>query len=224
MPENGNFTSAENDVFALRAIVEAVLFAAPEPLRTDEIVSVMSEQPQLQAGLFVNEDDVQEAIAQLNRRYEETGSVFRITQQGDGFGFSTLAAYHGWLRVFQHQNEKRRLSQAGLETIAIIAYRQPVSKPEVDRIRGVDTGYSIKQLLEKELISVAGRSDAPGRPLLYETTRLFLKHFGLKSVADLPKPREIDEILNDEDMREHRQIMLELRREIDRYEDPETTE
>lgn len=205
----------------LQSVIEAVLFASAEPLKIDDIVTLLSEHS---AGLFVNEDSVRDAIQVLNRLYEEHGHSFRIQDVGDGIGFATLPKFHGWLRVFQHQNEKRRLSQAGLETLSIIAYRQPVSKPEVDRIRGVDSGYSIKQLLEKELIGVAGRSDAPGRPLLYETTRLFLKHFGLRSVADLPKPREIDEILNDEDMREHRQIMLELRREIDRNEDPETTQ
>jgi segregation and condensation protein B len=207
------------EVRNLQSILEAVLFAAPEPLRTSDVVEVLAS---VQDGLFLSEDDVTDAIFALNNRYEGQNTAFRITETGDGWSFTTLAVYQPWLRAFQHQNEKRRLSQAGLETLAIVAYRQPVSKPEVDRIRGVDSGYSIKQLLEKELISVAGRSEAPGRPLLYETTRLFLKHFGLKSVADLPKPREIDEILNDEDMREHRQMMLELRKEITDYENPET--
>jgi segregation and condensation protein B len=201
------------------SILEAVLFAAAEPLRAGEIVEILSE---MQGGLFASEDDVTDGILALNNRYDSIGSAFRIEPIGDGFSFATRREYQPWLRAFQHQNEKRRLSQAGLETLAIIAYRQPVSKPEVDRIRGVDSGYSIKQLLEKELIAVAGRSEAPGRPLLYETTRLFLKHFGLRSVADLPKPREIDEILNDEDMREHRQMMLELRKDLTNYENPET--
>jgi segregation and condensation protein B len=201
------------------SILEAVLFAAAEPLRAGEIVEILSE---MQGGLFASEDDVTDGILALNNRYDSIGSAFRIEHIGDGFSFATRREYQPWLRAFQHQNEKRRLSQAGLETLAIIAYRQPVSKPEVDRIRGVDSGYSIKQLLEKELIAVAGRSEAPGRPLLYETTRLFLKHFGLRSVADLPKPREIDEILNDEDMREHRQMMLELRKDLTNYENPET--
>jgi segregation and condensation protein B len=201
------------------SILEAVLFAASEPLRADEIVEILSE---MQGGLFACEDDVTDGIQALNDRYDAIGSAFRIESIGDGFSFATRREYHPWLRAFQHQNEKRRLSQAGLETLAIIAYRQPVSKPEVDRIRGVDSGYSIKQLLEKELIAVAGRAEAPGRPLLYETTRLFLKHFGLRSVADLPKLREIDEILNDEDMREHRQLMLELRKDLTNYENPET--
>lgn len=214
-------SSTVNTDTGIVPIVEAVLFAAPEPLRADEIVRILSEQDSV---FFTGEEDVLLAIDQLNRRYTETGSVFRISEAGDGFSFTTLPAFHHWLRIFQHQNEKRRLSQAGLETLAIIAYRQPVSKPEVDRIRGVDSGYSIRQLMEKELVAVAGRSDAPGRPLLYETSRLFLKHFGLKTIADLPKPREIEEILNDEDMREHRQIMLELRKELEQHENTETAD
>ncbi len=101
-----------------------------------------------------------------------------------------------------------------LEALAIIAYKQPITKPEVDHIRGVDLGYIVRQLLEKDLVEVAGRADRPGRPLLYKTTKNFLKHFGINSVEELPKPREINEILQDDDMSEHRQIMLELKAEL----------
>ena len=92
-----------------------------------------------------------------------------------------------------------------------MAYKQPLTKPEVDAIRGVDSGYIIRQLLEKKLVDVAGRKDAPGKPLLYRTSATFLRHFGINSVDELPKPREIDEILKDDDMAEHRQLILELR-------------
>ena len=90
-----------------------------------------------------------------------------------------------------------------------MAYKQPITKPEVDHIRGVDSGYILRQLMEKALIEVAGRADRPGKPLLYRTTKHFLRHFGINSVNELPKPREIEEILKDDDMAEHRQLLLE---------------
>jgi segregation and condensation protein B len=213
--QDENFDNELNADSDLPGIIEAVLFAAPEPLTPTEIVSILTDGGE---SFFLDSELVLSTISALNHKYRQTGMAFSIRKTGDGYSFVTDEKYHRWLRMFQHQNEKRRMSQAGLETLAIVAYRQPVSKPEVDRIRGVDSGYVLKQLLEKELILVAGRSDAPGRPLLYETSRLFLKHFGLHSTNDLPKPREIEEILNDEDMREHKQIILELRRELDTYE------
>jgi segregation and condensation protein B len=101
------------------------------------------------------------------------------------------------------------LSQSAIETLAIIAYRQPITKPEIDQIRGVDSAYIVRQLMEKTLIEVFGRSDSPGKPLLYRTSKHFLRHFGLNDVSELPKPREIEEILKDDDMAEHRQLLLE---------------
>ena len=137
------------------------------------------------------------------------GMSFRIQPLAGGYTFATQPKFHYWLSVFQHQNAYRKLSQSAIETLAIIAYRQPITKPEVDQIRGVDSGYVIRQLMEKALIEVSGRSDSPGKPLLYRTTRHFLRHFGLNSVNELPKPREIEEILKDDDMAEHRQLLLE---------------
>lgn len=195
----------------LPGIVEAVLFASPEPISTEEMVSLLAETGE---ELFLDERQIEEVVQSLNGQYEEQGRSFFIASIGKGFCFMTRKKYHPWLRLFQHQNEKRRLSQAALEALAIVAYKQPVSKPEVDKIRGVDSGYVIKQLLEKELIRVSGRSDGPGRALLYKTSEIFLKHFGLKDVSNLPKPREIEEIINDADMKQHRQIMLELRQEL----------
>ena len=112
------------------------------------------------------------------------------------------------VKCFQHENAYRKLSQSATETLAIVAYRQPITKPEVDQIRGVDSGYILRQLMEKALIEVAGRGDGPGKPLVYKTSRHFLRHFGLNSVQDLPKPREIEEILKDDDMAEHRQLLM----------------
>lgn len=157
----------------------------------------------------IDEDTVQDFIDKLNDRYDEMGMSFRIQPLAGGYTFATQPKFHYWLSVFQHQNAYRKLSQSAIETLAIIAYRQPITKPEVDQIRGVDSGYVIRQLMEKALIEVSGRSDSPGKPLLYRTTRHFLRHFGLNSVNELPKPREIEEILKDDDMAEHRQLLLE---------------
>lgn len=196
----------------LPGIVEALLFASPEPITVEGMVSLLAETGD---DLFLEETQIEEVIHSLNTEYEEQGRAFFISSVGTGYSFITRKKYHPWLRLFQHQNEKRRLSQAALEALSIMAYKQPVSKPEVDKIRGVDSGYVIKQLLEKELIRVSGRSEGPGRALLYTTTEIFLRHFGLNDVSDLPKPREIEEILNDADMKQHRQIMLELRQELE---------
>lgn len=188
-----------------------MIFASSEPISAESMIEVLAAQDE---GLFVDTGQIHEIVHYLNKDYQQNNRSFFIELVGGGYCFVTHKKYHKWLRLFQHQNEKRRLSPAGLEALAIIAYKQPVSKPEVDKIRGVDSGYVVRQLLEKELVEIAGRSDTPGRPLLYRTSRLFLKHFGLNSIDDLPKTREIEDILNDEDMREHRQIMLELRQEL----------
>ena len=106
------------------------------------------------------------------------------------------------------------MSQSAIETLAIVAYRQPITKPEVDQIRGVDSGYILRQLMEKMLIKVSGRAESPGKPLLYKTTKNFLQHFGINSVDELPKPREIEEILKDDDMAEHRQLLIERQMQL----------
>ncbi|MGB8316759.1 MAG: SMC-Scp complex subunit ScpB, partial [Ignavibacteriaceae bacterium] len=109
------------------------------------------------------------------------------------------------------EKSKRRLSQAALETLAIIAYKQPITKPEIESIRGVNSDYMLNTLLEKDLITISGRAETIGRPLLYITTNEFLKYFGLNNISDLPKPREIDEIMQDEDFIEQkRKIMMNL--------------
>ena len=190
----------------LSSVIEALIFASDEPISADRLRAIIIEHEEL---IEINEDTVQQFIDKLNERYDEIGLSFRIGKVAGGYTFITQKKYHYWLSVFQHQNAYRKLSQSATETLAIIAYRQPITKPEVDQIRGVDSAYIIRQLMEKALIEVFGRSDSPGKPLLYRTTKVFLKHFGLNDVSELPKPREIEEILKDDDMAEHRQLLLE---------------
>ena len=189
----------------LSSVIEALIFASNEPLSASKIRTIIVDNEQ---NIEISEETVDEFVQQLNERYEQSGSSFRIERIGGGYTFLTQKKYHYWLSIFQHENAYRKLSQSAIETLAIVAYRQPITKPEVDQIRGVDSGYILRQLMEKALIEVAGRADGPGKPLLYKSSRHFLRHFGLNSVQDLPKPREIEEILKDDDMAEHRQLLM----------------
>lgn len=199
----------------LISVVEAIIFASPDPISWDHIAAIVKESEE---AVELEQDQIEEIITQLNRRYDENGLSFRIKRVGGGYTFATQPRYYPWLSIFQHENAYRRLSQSAIESLAIVAYRQPITKPEVDQIRGVDSGYILRQLLEKKLIRVAGRSDSPGKPLLYKTTEHFLKHFGINSVDELPKPREIDEILTDDDMADHRRLLMERQLELNEEE------
>lgn len=196
----------------LTTIVEALLFASDKPLDAQQVVNTLQLSDPL---LQVDPEQVDACVDRLNAAYDENGRAFTISYVGGGYTFVTRSHYHKWLQVFQHQNAARKISQAAMESLAIIAYKQPITKPEVDEIRGVDSGYVVRQLLEKNLIEVAGRYDGPGRALLYRTTSVFLQHFGINSVDELPKPREIDDILQDDDMAEHRQLYLDLKSQVE---------
>jgi segregation and condensation protein B len=196
----------------LTSVIEALIFASPDPIPWEKISAVIKESEE---ELELNYEVIQKIVDQLNERFEQNDFSFRISQTGGGYTFVTQPRYHPWLSIFQHENAYRRLSQPAIETLAIVAYRQPITKPEVDSIRGVDSGYILRQLLEKMLVKVSGRADSPGKPLLYKTTPDFLKHFGINAVDELPKPREIDEILKDDDMAEHRKMLMERQMELD---------
>lgn len=195
----------------LISVIEALIFASQDPISWDHISGIISESEE---EIQLEKASVEQIIDQLNLRYEENDLAFRIEEIGGGFTFVTQPRYYPWLSIFQHENAYRKLSQSAIESLSIVAYRQPITKPEVDQIRGVDSGYILRQLLEKMLIKVSGRADSPGKPLLYKTTDHFLKHFGINSVSELPRPREIDEILRDDDMAEHRRLLMERQMEL----------
>lgn len=209
----------------LSSVIESLIFASPEPITEERICEIIAKGEE---SLGLETDAIDAFVEKLNQRYEENGLSFRIEFVAGGYTFSTKKRYEPWLSIFQHENAYRKLSQPAIETLAIVAYKQPVTKPEVDDIRGVDSGYILRQLLEKVLIEVSGRLDAPGKPLLYRTTKHFLKHFGINSIDELPKPREIEEILKDDDMAEHRQFLfdrqLELKELQEKVEDEDTAE
>ncbi len=166
--------------------IEALIFATDQPVTFDELVSCLREA----LGQDFAEAEVREALEALHQRYADPAFAFEIVEVAEGYQFMTKGAYHPVVATWLKQTTRKRLSRAALETLAIIAYKQPVTKGEVEQIRGVNCDYTIQKLLEKELVAIVGRSEGPGRPLLYGTSEKFMDYFGLKSLDDLPKPKD----------------------------------
>ncbi len=204
----------------LKRLVEALIFAAKEPLTFRQMKDIYEgDGPQS----YLRQLDVEEVngcIGELNAEYEQSDKPYRIVRIAGGFQFATLAAYADWIGRLYKEQGRRKLSQSGIESLAIIAYKQPVTKADIESIRGVNCDYVLKTLLEKELVTVVGRAHAPGRPLLYGTTREFLRHFGLNEITDLPRPREIEEILGESQFETERR-MLEAQAGAEKMKDEE---
>ncbi len=188
-------------------VIEALIFSSDDSLLTEDIINsikgIDGEDTE------ITKDDIESAVDILNNKYETEKSAFRIKRIANGYIFATTEEFAKYVGFLSSERAKRRLSQAALETLSIIAYKQPVTKPEIESIRGVNSDYMLTTLLEKNLISIKGRAETVGRPLLYCTTEEFLKYFGLNNITDLPKPRELDEIMQDEDFLEQkRKIMM----------------
>ena len=191
-----------------KALVEALIFAAQEPLSINQIRSIyQGDNVRGDESKHLEPEAVRLLITDLNKEYARHDRPYRIVQIAGGFQFATLSDYAGWLGKLYKEQGRRKLSQSGVETLAIIAYKQPITKAEVEKIRGVNCDYVLKSLLEKELLTVTGRADTVGRPLLYGTTREFLKHFGLNDITDLPRPREIEEILGESQFETERRML-----------------
>lgn len=197
------------------SVIEALIFASDEVINAGEIINAIKKIDG--EDIDITSEDVETCIVSLNEKYKQTEASFRIIKIAGGFSFSTKPDYAKYLGYLSTEKSKRRLSQAALETLAIIAYKQPITKPEIESIRGVNSDYMINTLLEKNLITIKGRAETIGRPLLYNTTDEFLKYFGLNKISDLPKPREIEEIMQDEDFIEQkRKIMMnEIEEELE---------
>ncbi len=166
--------------------IEALVFAADSPLSPDDIRQVLDEAFETEFSV----EDVAAAIAEVKARFDDDDFAIELVQIAGGLQFMTKGAYHAVIGTWLKQTTKKRLSQAAIETLSIIAYKQPVSKTEIEQIRGVSSDYSLQKLLEKELVSITGRSDGPGRPLLYGTSIKFMDYFGLKDLSDLPRPKD----------------------------------
>jgi len=185
-------------------IIEALIFSAEEPLTTSEIAKAIKEID----GEDIKDEEIEFAVDNLNEKYKTQEISINILRVSNGFLFATKPEYAKYVGYLSSEKSSRRLSQAALETLAIIAYKQPITKPEIEAIRGVNSDYMINTLLEKNLITIKGRAETIGRPLLYVTTDTFLIYFGLNKLSDLPKPREIEEIMQDADFQEQKRKLL----------------
>jgi segregation and condensation protein B len=168
-------------------VLEALLFAAAEPLTADQLAEACEVEPAL----------VTEALAALASAYDQEGRGIRVAEEAQGFIVITRPDYAPYVARLLRGKKKMRLSRPALETLAIIAYKQPVTKAEVDAIRGVDSSGVLNTLLERELVTIRGRSKALGRPLLYGTTGDFLSYFGLRDLTDLPRVEELKAIVGE---------------------------
>jgi len=169
--------------------IEGLIFTSEHPLTLKEIRSCLQETFETK----FKEKELLTAIEQLMERYRGEEFSFEILAIGGGYQFLTKGAYHQSIGTLLKQTTKKRLSRAALETLSIIAYKQPVTKGILEKIRGVSCDYAVQKLLEKELVTILGRSEGPGRPLLYGTSQKFMDYFGLGSIADLPKPKDFKE-------------------------------
>lgn len=182
------------DQARVRAIVEAVLMTSDAPVTPGKLQALFKKE--------VTGRDLRQAVDDLNAAYEENGHAMLITVIAGGFQIVTRRELGPWVRKF-HDRSQVRLSQAALETLAIIAFKQPVTRIEVDSVRGVDSGGVLRTLMELNMIRIVGRSEGVGRPMLFGTTRDFMTHFGLRSLADLPKPKELEELLAEGERKAH---------------------
>jgi len=170
----------------LKPIVEALIFASDTPITEQRIKGVISE---------LETTDIEAIVAQLNEEYDHHGHAFKIVRLAGGYQFVTRSDYAQYIKQYYKGRTRARLSRAALETLSIIAFKQPISRPEIDAIRGVNSDGVVKNLLERNLIYISGRSDQIGHALLYSTTPEFLQYFGINSIADLPRPRDTEELL-----------------------------
>lgn len=173
--------------------VEALIFASAHPIGIREMQRALWENKAVQ----YEENEISESIEKLEAKYASEDYSFRIFHVGNGYRFMTKDAFHA-LVVTQLKNESRkRLTRAAIETLSIIAYKQPVTRTEVENIRGVNSEYSIQKLLEKDLVEIIGRDPGPGRPLIYKTTDYFMDYFGLSSMDELPNIKDIHDEKNE---------------------------
>lgn len=172
-----------------KPILEALLFVSPEPLSLERLQEVLEG---------MDRSRIQSLLEMMANEYEQNGHGLQLVEVAGGCQLTTKPECAPWIRRLDEIRTASRLSKPALETLAIIAYKQPVTRPEIEEIRGVDTSGVIKTLLERRLLKITGRRDAPGRPLLYGTTKQFLGYFGLRDLSGLPSLKEFKEIAQTE--------------------------
>lgn len=172
--------------------IEALIFATEHPITIEEMKAVLDVTFETE----FQEEDLLKGVEAVKEKFSDPQFAFEVIEIAKGFQFLTKPSFHNSVGTYLKQTIKKRLSQAALETLSIVAYKQPISKTEMEQIRGVSCDYAIHKLLEKELVEIQGRSDAPGRPLVYGTSEKFMDYFGIKSIQDLPKLKDFKEVEN----------------------------
>jgi segregation and condensation protein B len=173
--------------------IEALIFCSSQPVKPEEIRACLNEMLQTE----IPEEDVLQAIERLVAKYRDDQYVFQIEHWAGGYQFMTKPAYQAGISILLKQKSRKRLSTSAMETLAVIAYRQPITKAEVEQIRGVNSDHAIQKLLEKELIEIIGKAESVGRPLLYGTSSRFMEYFGINQLKDLPQPKDISPEVNE---------------------------
>lgn len=171
---------------SLQIHIQALIFCAQTPVPIEDIQKCLSAVLQQEVSI----SDVLESIEELNERFANQAFAFQIYAIGGGYQFLTKPDYQETIGYFLQQKSKRKLSAASLETLAIIAYKQPISKSGIEQIRGVSCDYAVQKLLEKELIQIKGKADTIGRPIIYGTTQKFMDYFGINHLRDLPQLKD----------------------------------
>ncbi|MCL4156665.1 UNVERIFIED_CONTAM: hypothetical protein GTU68_021028 [Idotea baltica] len=202
----------------LPQIIEAIIFAADHPIKVSNLLEILkptkiekeisankvavkdtkgNADEEEESYLEVSKKEVENALELLLTKYEEAKYPFEVKKVSEGYQFFTKRVYYPYVKKATLNKNKKRLSKVALETLSIVAYRQPITKSELEFIRGVNCDYAVQKLLDKNLVSITGRSDAPGRPLLYSTSPFFMQYFGIGDMTELPKLKEFEELAED---------------------------
>ena len=184
VPLSGD-TPQVSEIEELSGILEALLFMAAEPLPMNRIVSLLGTVPKPQ---------IQEALVKLKEDYARAGRGLDLVEIAGGYRIVTKPDYAPWIKRLEKVKAPAKLSRSALESLAIIAYKQPIVRAEIEQIRGVETSGVLRTLLERKLVRIVGRKEEPGRPIMYGTTKFFLEHFGLRDLSQLPPLREFKEL------------------------------
>ncbi len=167
--------------------IEAIIFSSASAVSIKELMTSFKNSTEEN----LEQSELENCISELIKKYSDEKYSFELKKVGGGYQFLTKPVYHDSISLFLNQKAKRKLSTSALETLSIIAYKQPVTKSEIEQIRGVNSDYSVHKLLEKELINIAGKADRPGKPILYVVSQYFLDYFGINSIEEMPKLKEI---------------------------------
>ncbi len=177
----------------IKNIIESLIFASEEQITAKQIREILSS-----FSIKTDVNKIDQIVNALNEEYNTSASSFEIIKVAGGYQFATRKEFGIYVGKLFDEKQRKKLSQSSIETLAIVAYKQPITRSEIEFIRGVNVDYIVNSLLERDLVCITGRAETPGRPILYGTTDTFLKILGLNSISDLPKLKEINEILQNE--------------------------